>query len=75
MATWRMCIACGLPKATDTLSEHVILSTFPLQKWFGERASILRLISQFPHHFLSLIARKIKQSGGNVVLYLEFKYR
>ena len=41
MAKWRMCIACGLTKATDTHSEYVILIAFPLQQRLGERASML----------------------------------
>jgi hypothetical protein len=43
MAIWRMCIACGLAKATSTLSEYVMLIAFPLQSWLGELASMLRL--------------------------------
>jgi len=33
--------ACGKTKATGTRSEYVILSTFPLQQWLLERASLL----------------------------------
>ena len=43
MAIWRMRIACCIPKATDTHSEYVILTAFPPQQWFHERASLLRL--------------------------------
>jgi len=39
---WRMRIACWIPKATDTHSEHVILIAFPLQQRLHERASMLR---------------------------------
>ena len=42
VATWRMHIACWVPKATDTLSEYIILIAFPLQQWLRERASVLR---------------------------------
>jgi len=42
MTVWRMCIACWIPKATNTLSEYVILIAFPLQQWWHERASMLR---------------------------------
>ena len=42
MTIWRMCIACWVPKATNTHSEYVILIAFPLQQWFHERASVLR---------------------------------
>jgi hypothetical protein len=41
MTLWRMCIACWVPKATNTLSEHVILIAFPLQQWLHDRASAL----------------------------------
>jgi hypothetical protein len=42
MAIWRTRIACWIPKATDTHSEHVILVAFPLQQWLQECASVLR---------------------------------
>jgi hypothetical protein len=42
MTVWRMRIACWIPKATNTHSEHVILIDFPLQKWLKERALPLR---------------------------------
>jgi hypothetical protein len=38
----RMRIACWIPKATNTHSQHVILTAFPLQQWLHERASMLR---------------------------------
>ena len=41
MTIWRMCIACWIPKATNTHSEYVILITFPLQQWLRERVSML----------------------------------
>jgi len=31
-----------MPKATNTLSEYVILIAFPLQQWLHERDSMLR---------------------------------
>ena len=37
-----MCIACWIPKATNTHPEYVILIAFPLQQWLHERASLLR---------------------------------
>jgi len=37
-----MHIACWIPKATKTHSEHVILITFPLQKWLHESVSVSR---------------------------------
>jgi hypothetical protein len=42
MTIWRMRIACWIPKATNTHSEYVILTVFPLQQWLYERASMLR---------------------------------
>jgi len=32
MTIWRMRIACWIPKATDTHSEYVTLTAFPLQQ-------------------------------------------
>ena len=31
MAIWYMCIACWIPKATNTHPDYVILVAFPLQ--------------------------------------------
>ena len=42
MTIWRMRIACWIPKATDTHSEHVILIAFLLQQWLHQRASMSR---------------------------------
>jgi hypothetical protein len=42
MKIWRMPIACWIPKATDTLSEHVIRIAFPLQQLLHERSTMLR---------------------------------
>jgi hypothetical protein len=41
----RMRIAGWIPKATNTHSEHVRLTAFPLKRWLQERASILFLPS------------------------------
>ena len=41
MTIWRMCIACWVPKATNTHSEYVILIAFPLQQLLHEGASVL----------------------------------
>ena len=38
---WRMCIACWIPKATNTHSEYVILIAFPLQEWLRECTAVL----------------------------------
>ena len=34
----RMSFACWIAKATNTLSEYVVLIAFPLQQWLHERA-------------------------------------
>ena len=39
---WRMRVAYWIPKATNTPSVYVILTTFPLQQWLKGRASMLR---------------------------------
>jgi len=40
---WCTCIACWIPKATNTNSEHAILIAFPLQQWLHKRTSMLCL--------------------------------
>jgi hypothetical protein len=70
LITWRMRIACWIPKATNTHSEYVILIAFPLQQWMHERALILRytmvtflfILSacDSKEQFISLDAREIK---------------
>jgi hypothetical protein len=42
MKIWHICIACWIPRATNTHSEYVILIAFPLPQWLHERASMLR---------------------------------
>ena len=42
MTIWRMRIACWISKATDTHSQYVILTAFPLQQSLQECASLLR---------------------------------
>jgi hypothetical protein len=42
MTTYSMSITCWITKATNTHSEYVILTAFPLQQWLQEGASILR---------------------------------
>ena len=41
MTTWRKRIACWITKATDTHSEYVTLTAFPLQQKLHERVSML----------------------------------
>ena len=42
MIIWCTRIVCGIPKATNTYSEYIILIAFPLQQLLHERASMLR---------------------------------
>jgi hypothetical protein len=42
MTIWRMRIAYCIPKATNTHSQYVILTAFPLQQLLNERASSLQ---------------------------------
>jgi hypothetical protein len=42
MTVWRMPITCRILEATDTHSEYVKLTAFPLQQWLHECASLLR---------------------------------
>jgi hypothetical protein len=42
MAKWRMRIACRIPKATNTLSEYVMLIAFLLYQCLHECPSMLR---------------------------------
>jgi len=42
MTIWLMRIACWIPKATNTHSEHVISIAFPLQQLMKESALMLR---------------------------------
>jgi len=44
---WRMRIACGIPKAKNTLSEYVILIAFTLQQWMHERSSSMLRYTYF----------------------------
>jgi hypothetical protein len=41
MATWRMRIACWIPKATNIHSQYIMLIAFPLQQWLHERVRML----------------------------------
>ena len=37
---WSKRIACWILKATNTLSEYVILIAFPLHQWLHERSAV-----------------------------------
>ena len=36
MTMWHMRTACSIPKATDTYSDCVTVTVFPLQQWLHE---------------------------------------
>jgi len=42
MTTWRMSLACWIPKCTNTYSEYAIIVSFPPHQWLHELASMLR---------------------------------
>jgi hypothetical protein len=44
MTIWHMCIACWIPKATNTQSESEILIAFPLQQWLHVHHSTLHYV-------------------------------
>jgi hypothetical protein len=59
MTIWRMRIACWIPKATNTHSQYVILTAFPLQQWLQEHVSMLRytciacsVMLSLPRHYI-----------------------
>jgi len=62
MTIWRMCIACWIPKATNTYSEYVTLIALPLQEWLHKRYTYIaclvyfhNVIQTFMVHALSVI--------------------
>jgi hypothetical protein len=42
MTIWDMCIACWIPKATNTHSEYLLRIAIPQQRWLHEHTSTLR---------------------------------
>jgi len=42
MTIWGMHIACGMPKATHTLSEYIIFIAFPPLQWLHKCSSVVR---------------------------------
>ena len=44
MTIWRLRILCWIPRATNTHSDYVKLTAFPLQQWMHLSASILRFM-------------------------------
>jgi hypothetical protein len=41
MAVWSVCIACWIPKPTNTHLEYVIFVALPLQQWLHKFTSLL----------------------------------
>jgi hypothetical protein len=66
MRTWRIRIAFWIPKATNTHSQYVILTAFPLQQRLHERVSTLRYTynASFLTHslLLSQTSRSVRTS-------------
>jgi hypothetical protein len=54
VTVWLMHISRWIPKATNRLSEYVVLIAFPLQQWLHEGASMLRYtyIAYLVHYFV-----------------------
>ena len=44
---WCMHIACWIPKATNTHSEYIILTAFPLQEWLHLCTSVLTVYVRY----------------------------
>ena len=77
MTTWRMRIACSIPKDTNTHSQFVILIAFPLQQWLHIHASMLRytyiaclllrsLLSHVLRYWIIFCQRKMNDYGERV---------
>jgi hypothetical protein len=62
MTIRRMCVACWIPKATNTYSGYVILIALPLQEWLHKRYMYIaclvyfqNVVQTFMVHGLSVI--------------------
>ena len=63
MTIWRMRVSSWVSKATNTHSQYVILTVFPLQNWLKERASKLR------YTYIACIYLNIKQLDAlNIIM-------
>jgi len=47
MTIWRMCVACWVPKVTNTYSEYVTLIALPLQEWLHKRYTYIACLVYF----------------------------
>jgi hypothetical protein len=71
---WRMRVACWIPKVTNTHSEYIILTAFPLQQWLYARSSVLRnthiayLVppAKYPHNHSALTCNNVLLITGCV---------
>ena len=80
---WRMCIACWIPKATNTYSEYVILIAVPLQEWLHKRYMYFAclvyfhsVVQSFAVHALSVITYELlcSFSQNSEGLYAHFSF-
>ena len=63
MTTRRMRIVCWIPKATNTHSQYVILTAFPLQQWLHGRAAMLR------YTYSACINNNNNNNNNNIFIY------
>jgi hypothetical protein len=59
MTIWRMRITCCIPNATNTQSEYVVHTVFPLQQLLHERASMVR----YTYNCLKILEARCSLSG------------
>ena len=75
----RMRSACCITKATNTHSEYVILTAFPLQQWLHERASMLRYtyiscIVILVHRRITAVLAETRRCSYDKYLCLDWTY-
>jgi len=70
VTVWCVCIACWIPKATNTHSDYVILTAFLLQQWLHERSTMLRIYA----HCLSCSDSLHSGTGAMLLLNLRHYY-
>ena len=68
MAIQHMRITCWIPKATNTHSQYVILTAFPLQQWVIERVNVRLYFTYIASLFIS-VDRSVVSKTANNVLY------
>ena len=72
MAIWRMRIACWIPKATNTHSEYVILTAFPLPTVVTRKRLNVTFVLNLPVLFKAVCIRckTVRPSGAAVFVRL-----